>query len=496
MLYVKYLFFILIFISCVSDRDRIYWDKNGNKEEEHFYKPIKKDSKKDIKLDKSEKITEISEEINLKKIIEEIPYLYHINNKEKLSHLIKKLIEADPNHPFIEKYSFKEPDHAIVIILPLSGKFEKTGKLIEASILKTNSLLIKPYKIASFDTQSDMFYRKEDLLDFIKEINPKFLIGGLTYYEAKEMIQAAAYFDLTFFTLANDERLTSLYNKLYIQSITAENTIYSVVKYAVEVKDFRKFAVLYPLSEKGKEYFNYFEKYINHFGAELTKIVSFDPRNSNLDRPISQLAGRDNPYKHPDFYKYIKKAEKIKSQYRKNRFLKRAEMKLRAIFDYEAIFLPIPKNQINYIVPVIASWDIPLLTNDSRLMEQVYHKYLNKQQQYVQIFGTSFWYMSNPQEYYNKYVNGVIIPSPIAIDLGDTSEPFNELFSLEDDFNIYKPLIFDLLNIIDKVFDRKVIPLKDYKGVMGSYFFYKNQLFKELMPAVLDENSFLIHINN
>jgi hypothetical protein len=42
-------------------------------------------------------------------------------------------------------------------------------------------------------------------------------------------------------------------------AVTPENVAYSVVKYAIEEKSYRKFAILYPFSDIGMEYYKYFK---------------------------------------------------------------------------------------------------------------------------------------------------------------------------------------------------------------------------------------------
>jgi ABC-type branched-subunit amino acid transport system substrate-binding protein len=381
----------------------------------------------------------------------------------------------------------------ILIVLPLSGHLEGIGKRIKSAIVKTNQELEEPFKLAFFDTQSEMYYRKGDLYDFVIKNDIKYIVGGLQKDDTKDIVEVASLKNILVFSLTPDNKLSLEYKNLYIQSITPENITYSVVKYAIEEKGFRKFAILYPYTDIGLEYYNYFKYYVDYMGGELVQEALFSPKTNDFDKPISKLVGRDEPYKRADFLKLIRKTKKSNNPYWKNRYINQAKMKLKPIFDYDAIFLPISDKKVNYIVPLLASWDLPLQTNNPRLMEQVYHKYLDKNQKYVQIFGTPFWYNEKLFEANSPYINGAIFPSPYNTDLDNDAIPFILMFKdriTKKESLIYEALIYDMINIIYYVFEKKD-NIENYEGIMGRYLLYKNQFFKDFGMAIIHNDKFL-----
>lgn len=378
----------------------------------------------------------------------------------------------------------------VLVVLPLTGELEQIGKKIKNAIIKVNQELEEPFNLAFFDTESNMYEKKGELYDFVIKNDIKFIIGGLQSEDTRDIADVAAIKKILVFSLSPDSKLALKYKNLYIQSITPENIAYSVVKYAIEKKHFRKFAIFYPYTEIGIEYYNYFKYYVDYMGAELTKEVIFNPKANNLDKPISKLVERDNPYKRPDFRKYLRKAKYISNSYRKKHYLEVSKLKLKPIFDYDAIFLPISDEKVNYIIPILAAWDLPLKTNNKRLMEQVYHKYLNKNQKYVQVFGTPFWYNNEIFNDNSPYINGSIFPSPYNIDLENDSIPFVTLFKneiIKKKSLIYEALVYDMVNIMYYVFEKKE-DIENYDGVMGTYSLYKNQFFKDFGMAIIHKN--------
>ena len=378
----------------------------------------------------------------------------------------------------------------VLVILPLSGELAPVGNKIKKAIVKTNTELEEPFNLAFFDTQSNMYNQKGELYNFVIKNDIKFIIGGLQRDDTKDIAEVAGIKNILVFSLSPNSKLALEHKNLYIQSVTPENVAYSVVKYAVEKKHFRKFAIFYPYTEIGLEYYHYFKYYVDYMGAEITKEVIFSPKANNLDKPISKLVERDNPYKRPDFQKYLRKARRITNPYRKKHYLETSKLRLKPIFDYDAIFLPVSDKKINYIIPIMAAWDLPLKTNNQRLMEQVYHKYLNKNQKYVQVFGTPFWYNENIFDDNSPYINGSIFPSPYNIDLENESNPFVTLFKneiIKKHSLIYEALVYDMVNIMYYVFERKE-DIQNYDGIMGTYSLYKNQLFKDFGMAIIHEN--------
>lgn len=412
-----------------------------------------------------------------------------IENKNKKE--IKKEEKKFNHQKFFDDFKYK-PTNTILVILPLSGEKENVGKRIKTAIELTNSVLDEEYNLSFFDTESEIYYKVHEIYDEILKVKPKFIIGGIDREETLNIVGPASVADIPLFTFANDELLNGIYNKLYIQSITIENIVYSIVKFALEESLYKKFAIFYPVNEHGFEYLEYFNKFVNEGGGEVVKIVGFDTRSKNLDKSVAALVERDNPYKREDFLRKIKKAEEIKDPYKKQKFIEFEKVKLKPKYEFEALFAPISFKQLNQIIPLFAAWDIPLFTRDPVLMEQVYHKYLNKNQKYVQVFGIPSWYNKTIFKDGNKYINGLIFPSPFAINLTDFSHPFNELFNeIKQNDRIYEALVYDLLHIIYEIIDKKNMKIDEFEGVMGSYIFYKNQLFKNLVPVLIDREEFI-----
>ena len=401
-----------------------------------------------------------------------------------------------PTHLCPQKHqASKNQSQLILIILPLSGELKSLGLRLKNAIIKINEELEEPYNLAFFDTGSDLFYKKGELYDFVVKNDIKFIIGGLQTNDTKDIADVAGIKKIPVFSLSPNSKLAQHYKNLFIQSITPENITYSIVKYAIEEKGFKKFAILYPFTEIGEEYNYYFKYFVDSMGGEVTKSVTFNTKNSNLDKPISKLVERDRPYQRPEFARLIRKANRFKDPYWRKRYINRAKMKLSAKFDYDAIFLPISNKRVNYIVPVLAAWDLPLQTNNQRLMEQVYHKYLNKNQKYVQVFGTPFWYDEKLFLAGSPYINGSIFPSPHNVELDNLSIPFVALFQKRIEKKqslIYEALVYDLLNIIYYVFDKKEA-IDTYDGVMGRYSLYKNQLFKDFGMTIIHNDRFLTY---
>ena len=423
--------------------------------------------------------------VDIYELTEKAPYKAEIPEKIK-----KNVIEEKSVKKSYHKLYKASDKRNLLLVLPLTGKLSIIGNKIKRAIEKTNSELESPYNILYFDTESNMYERKGDLYNYLVSRDMKFIIGGLGQEDTKDIAEVALIKNLIVFSFSPASDLALIYKNLIIQSLTPENIVYSIVKYSVFKKKFKKFAILYPYTEAGLKYYEYFKYYADYFGAEVTTEVMFNPKAPNLDKPISKLVKRDNPYLRPDFQKYIRHAKMIANPYKRKHYLEVAKMKLKPVFDYDAVFLPVSYKKINFIIPLLAAWDLPLKTNNKRLMEQVYHKYLDKNQKYVQVLGIPFWYNSDIFNDPSPYINGAIFPSPFSIDLSDKSNPFVNLFKediVKKKSIIYEALSYDLINIIYYVFENRQ-SIEEYEGVMGTYEFRKNQLFKNFSMAIIHNN--------
>ncbi len=478
--------FLLLLFSCNKSVEKS-WD---GEEEISIYDIYKRPSNNKVKT--NEQLIDKKSVDNKKISYKNLDQLLHKSNNEEMNK-----IETEIKSEKLIKFSYKLPKNRILAVLPLSGKYQKVGNNIKNIILKVNNELEVPFNIDFFDTNSDIFYKIGDLYDLFVENPPTYIIGPLRAEETYQLIAPASIKNIPIFSFAPDSNLTKYYKKLYIQSITPINSIYTVTKYAIEEMNIKKFAILYTYNEMGLQYLEDFTQFVTDSGGEVTKAVAIDPyenKITQLDKPISKLVSRDmdSLKEREDYKRILRRSKNVKKGYWRKRFINREKRKLKPVFDFDAIFLPISQDRAKYVIPILAAWDIPLLTRNKRLMEQVYHKYLNKRQRYVQVLGIPFWHTKTIFEGGSKYLNGVLFPAAYSVDFENNVDPFVLLFKKKDKKSyIYEALTYDLLNILYYVFEKKEMKIEDYTGAMGTYSLYRNQFFKDMNMIMIDNNQFI-----
>lgn len=312
-------------------------------------------------------------------------FLY-VGEAQKAEELLKKFLEKSlPSHPLRPKadellqqmQKITEFDaKTIGILLPLSGKFAKFGRLcLNAALLAIKAYedmdadpRLAKFRFAIQDSGESPESALEGFNKLVMEDHVAGVIGPLLSKQAGTVAQKAQEYGVPLFSLSQKGGLDQLGSYIFPIALTPNQQVETIVKYATEKLSYKRFAIMAPDDNFGDEYIRLFWDAAEAAGGEIVAIERYTPKSTDFREEIAHLLGLDFPDGRRIELEELKRREsayaatiKVTGSLRK-RLLKAYELK--PVVDFDAVFVPDDPQAIGQIAPSFAVKDIqdlPLL---------------------------------------------------------------------------------------------------------------------------------------
>ncbi len=311
-------------------------------------------------------------------------YMYNGNQQQAGLLLHEVLDSADPNVPLrakaqemlndLGKLSEVDPK-TIGILLPLTGKFGRFGKLcLNAITLAFGSFEEMPeqkgreFRLAVRDSGDSSETALERFDGLVKDEKAIAVIGPLLSKQFPAISLKAQEYGVPLISLSQRIDVSQLGSNIFPVALSPAQQIEMIVQQAVGVNHFQRFAILAPSDSFGEAYVNLFWDSVEKAGAEVMGIERYEPKSTDFRDEMKRLLGLD--------YLGARRMELADLERRKALFATTltAKGKLRqrilrnfdpvAVVDFDAIFIPDDPATIGQIAPSLAVHgvdNIPLL---------------------------------------------------------------------------------------------------------------------------------------
>jgi ABC-type branched-subunit amino acid transport system substrate-binding protein len=275
---------------------------------------------------------------------------YNEENYEEAAKLFIEFIQTYPNHEkttpakdlveeIRERTNFNP--HLIGCLLPLSGPYENFGKralrAIELALDHHNARLGQSkFGIFVKDTRSDPDHAIEALRRLDEE-RVSVIIGPIATSEAAAWESQQR--RIPIITLTQKPGIAEIGDYVFRNFLTPEMQIEAIVPFAIQKLGIKRFAILYPDENYGHTFMKVFRDKVINSGAEITRMESYHPDQTDFAAPISKLAN-------------------IKLKDWKSKRRTRKHKRFRPIVDFDAIFIPDSPQKTGLIAPQLAFYDI------------------------------------------------------------------------------------------------------------------------------------------
>jgi branched-chain amino acid transport system substrate-binding protein len=375
-------------------------------------------------------------------------YMYRGDPNEAERLLKSALSNAEINHPLrakaeemlVDISKISEVDqNTIGVLLPLSGKFAKFGRLCLNSILLAYGAYEEMPEIAE-NTRFRLVIRDsgespeaalEKFEELVKNEKSIAVIGPLLSKQFPNVARKAQEYGVPLFSLSQRIEESQLGSYVFPIALSPNQQIDLIVSQAMGVNGHKRFAILAPSDSFGDEYVNLFWDAVEKNGGEVVGIERYEPKATDFQKEVRRLFGKEYLAARKIELEDLKRRAdqyastlKVKGKLRQ-RLLKAYDPK--AIVDFDAVFIPDDPATVGQIAPAFAVEEvdnIPMLGintwNTSEIVQRA-GRYLQKS-----LFVDGFFANSrNPKtmEFVQSYMkNFNSIPGTIEVQSYDAAK--------------------------------------------------------------------------
>jgi len=312
-------------------------------------------------------------------------FMYSGNPLEAEKLLHEALASADANHPLrakaqemlndLGKLSAVDPK-TIGVLLPLSGKFGRFGRLCLNSInMAFGTFEEMPelaagagFRLAVRDSGDSPEVAQERFEELVKDEKSVAVIGPLLSKQFPAVAQRAQEYGVPLLSLSQRVEAGQMGSYIFPVALSPAQQIDMIVQQAVGVNHFQRFAILAPSDSFGDSYVNLFWDSVEKAGAEVVGIERYEPKSTDFRDEMKRLLGLDSAGARR---LELEDLERRKSQFAstlkvkgklRQRILRNFDPK--AVVDFDAVFVPDDPATIGQIAPSFAVLDVenlPLL---------------------------------------------------------------------------------------------------------------------------------------
>lgn len=268
--------------------------------------------------------------------------------------------------------------YAIGLALPLSGPYEGFGQ----SVLRAVSLGLGvfdpepgPFQVIVRDTHGKPAEAAEAIHDLIGE-DVKVIIGPLRSVSAAAAAPWAERARIPLLTLASRTDVSYLGDYVFRIGLDGEAQAQALATCAIEQLDFKKFAVLYPNDEYGRDFKNAFWEQVEERGGQVVGVEGYAAGAVDMQAEIRKLVGLY--YMTDDERKRVALRDRLRKRRTQNEEAL-ADPNLADLppyVDFDALFIPDVAQKVGLILPQLRFYDVrdviymgPRDWNDAELLK-------------------------------------------------------------------------------------------------------------------------------
>lgn len=306
-------------------------------------------------------------------------YMYLGDTARSADLLDKVLKEIEPNHPLrpraeemladLGKLSHVNPK-AIGVLLPLSGKFGKFGRLCLNAILMAHGVFeempervdAQGLRLVIRDSGETPETATEKFEELVKEEGAIAVIGPLLSKQFPALARKAQEFGVPLVSLSQRIEAGQLGSYIFPIALSPNQQIETIVSHAMGVEGFKRFAIMAPSDSFGEEYVNLFWDAVEKNGGKIVGVERYEPKSTDFREEIRRLLGYEALAARKTELEDLERRKdkyaatlKVKGKARQ-RLLK--EYDPRPVVDFDAVFIPDDPATAGQIVPAFAVEDV------------------------------------------------------------------------------------------------------------------------------------------
>ncbi len=283
---------------------------------------------------------------------------------------------------------------SIGVILPLTGKFAPYGRRALDGILLASGVYYRnrasDLKIHIEDSQSNPAIAAAAVETLATKHRVMGIIGPISYKEAVAVADRAQQLGVPNMSLTAKEGISERGAYLFQNALTPRIQLENLVRYCIEVKGFRRFAIVAPKDAFGDANKQEFWDLVERYGGTIVAHKTYPPESKDFQGVIRELTGLADPKLRK--LEYAKLGEFVRDQKAKTGKEPRSA-RVPPVVDFDALFVPDSPKNVGQLAASLSYFDVSG----------------------VALLGTTEW---NTPEFYKRggrYVEGAIFPGGISL---------------------------------------------------------------------------------
>lgn len=241
-------------------------------------------------------------------------------------------------------------------ILPLSGRQETIGRAIadglQMGVKNAGSSTEVDVVLADSGPSEESAIQAFERLVFEEKVMG--IVGPPSGAQAEVLAKKAGEFGIPYIaTAARPGLLEKGGNFVFRLALTPERQVRALVGYAKDRLSARRFAILFPEDNFGKEFASEFFKAVKDFEGEVTAAESYRVGQTDFKVQLENMLGLGFPGFRKSEYETLYKELEEKLQRKPSR--KESEELLKPVLDFDVIFIPESAKTLGQIVPALSS---------------------------------------------------------------------------------------------------------------------------------------------
>ncbi|MFH2047129.1 MAG: penicillin-binding protein activator [Pseudomonadota bacterium] len=273
----------------------------------------------------------------------------HENVKEA-ENVLQKIYETSAGKPF-----------TVGCLLPLTGTLNVFGnkalkgvKLALSKFSDERGLVL--VNLVVKDTESNPESAAKAVNDLVLE-DVSVIIGPMGSDESVIAAKEAQAAKIPIVLLTQKEDITDTGDFVFRNFLMPEMQVASIVKYAMENRGIRRFAILYPLENYGIKYTSLFYDEVLANGGTIVSAESYNPDHTDFTDTIKKIIGRQ-AFSHENIEKWKPSDSSSSDEESDENIDNQNKEQDKLLLDFDAIFIPDSPTKAGLIIPQLIFEDI------------------------------------------------------------------------------------------------------------------------------------------
>lgn len=243
----------------------------------------------------------------------------------------------------------------IGLILPISGEYREYGYRILKGCLHSTGVFSevekRKYTIIVADTGESNVVTEKWVDELVSKYNVSAIVGPLLASTSYSAARRAQILGVPLLLLTNADKINDIGEYVFSFGLTDASEARTIAKFAVTDLNLKKFAILYPDSNSGRNEMNTFWDEIEKYSGKIVGIESYKPDKKEFSSEIKKLVG---------LYYLDTREDERKEWFEANRGKDKTAKKWKPypIIDFDALFIPDTYETASIILLYLPYYDI------------------------------------------------------------------------------------------------------------------------------------------